>query len=488
LAPRSDLRTSTTPLCYHLPEIRHYHETGGLRPLAELKETFYPKAVTVLLVSGRSVGTESAPRVVHALLGLFLVLSVGVIAARLGRPRAGFVAMLAFLAVREASYVFPSALVDMGFGFLQILTLTQTVRAAGRGDLRSAATAGFLGGLSVGAKLLGAGLVAIACVVVLLAHLGRRRPGRALLAAGLLGIAALVAYAPWFLRNARDLGEPLFPLRPAAIERLGESEGVVGETAIGRLDEIAPGYRIRERSLLVSLPALTFDPPPYRHPLNPVFLAFVPIGLLWLLVGGSADRRIPGLVGLALLAYAFWFKTYPHLRYALGPVGVLAVVAAAGFECMARGRRIVRIGATTVLAVLLGLGLWKPVVDTGFTWRHLLAGDSRETYLADRIRPYRFQQEVLRRAHGRVLSSDDRIYYLGPDAVACGFRQTFWPSEMTEPLFRRWLVAHRIDHVAVSSKSLWDGMRPACERLAEEGRLEVVFRGERGTLYRVVRR
>jgi len=476
-------------LAYHLPEVRHYCENDTLRPVPFLKETFYPKSITVLFVSGTSLGTWSACRVIHALLGILLVAGVGRIALLLGRDRWAFVAMLAFLSIRETNYVFASSVVDIGFGFLQVMTAAQVVEAVVRRRLRSAVLAGAFGGLSVAAKFLGAGLLLFGGVALFVSFAVRREWRSAILFSVLCGVTALTVYGPWFARNQRYLGEALHPLRPARIERLGPSEGVVPETATGRIAAIARGYSVRETPILLSLAALTLEPPRFRHPLNPVYLGFLPVGLLALFLARNRNRRLLLFTGLALAAYWFWFKTYPHVRYAQGPFAILAVGVAAGLAFLTGGGRVTRVLASLALAAFIFMGLAKGAVDAAYSWTGALSIRDREEYLASRIDPYEFHRRVLRESTGRVVSNDDRIFYLGERGVPVSFRNSFWRKEMTPGQFLAWLSDHDLGYVAVFARhSVWGEMGPACRRLVASGRMEVVFDDPDGVLYRVVRR
>jgi len=473
-------------LAYHLPEVRHYYENDTLAPIPFLKETFYPKAITVLFVSGKSLGTYSACRVIHALLGVLLVACVGRIGLRLGRHRWAFAAMFAFLAIRETNYVFASALVDIGFGLLQVLTAAQVVEAVVSRRLRNAVLAGAFGGLSVAAKFLGAGLLLFGGVLLFVSFATRREWRSAILTSVLLGVTALLVYGPWFARNQRYLGEALHPLRPAHIERLGPSEGVVAETASNRIGSVGGRYRIRETPILLSLPALTFEPPRHRHPLNPVYLGFLPVGLLAMAFVRRRDRRLLLFIGLALAAYWFWFKTYPHVRYAQGPFAILAVGVAAGLRFLSGGHRVTRVLASVAFVAFALTGLAKGAVDAAFSVTGALGIRDRETYLSARIDPYEFHRKVLDACEGPVLSNDDRIFYLGYRGVPVSFRNSFWRKDMTPAEFLSWLRAHEIGHVAVFARhSLWRGMGPACDALEAAGGMGVVFTDRDGTLYRV---
>ena len=473
-------------LAYHLPEVRHYVDNDTLGPIPFLKETFYPKAITVLFVSGKSLGTWSVCRVIHALLGVLLVACVGRIGLRLGRHRWAFAAMFAFLAIRETNYVFASSLVDIGFGLLQVLAAAQVVQAIVSRRLRDSALAGAFGGLSVAAKFLGAGLVFFGSVFLFVSFAIRREWKSAILTSALCGVTALLVYTPWFARNQRYLGQALHPLRPARIERLGPSEGVVAETAENRIGAVGRKYSIREKPLLLSLPALTFAPTRHRHPLNAVFLGFLPVGLLAVALARRRDRRLLLLLGLALAAYVFWFKTYPHIRYAQAPFAILAVGVAAGLRFLSGGDRFTRALASLAFVTFALLGLAKGAVDSAYSVSGALGVRDRESYLASRIDPYVFHKKVLESCEGPVLSNDDRIFYLGERGVPVSFRNSFWIKDMTPAEFLAWLNAHRIGHVAVFARhSLWGGMGPACRTLVARGAMGVVFEDRDGTLYRV---
>src|SRR5207244_7201280 len=77
------------------------------------------------------------------------------------------------------------------------------------GDLRRAA---LMAGLAAGSKLLGLLVPALLGAALLAVLAWRAEPGRRLVRAGLaFGLIVLVAASPWYVRNAVETGNPIYP-------------------------------------------------------------------------------------------------------------------------------------------------------------------------------------------------------------------------------------------------------------------------------------
>jgi hypothetical protein len=447
--------TGHDALVYHLPEVREYLETDSVVPIAHLKQTYLPKNAEVVYVAACALGSWSAAQVVHGLLGVLLLVATGRLAARLGGRAAGYVAALATLSVHAFFYEMSTADVDLATGLLVVVGTTQTLRVLRNGRLRDATCAGVLGGLAVGTKLLAFGPVGIHGILILGALLARRPRRRAILAAAAFGTVALATYLPWIVRNHRDLEAPLFPVQsvrieepPAGLPRRADTYGLAWR--MWKTNELYPLRRLAPPTALFRA---TFHPPGEKSPLQPAFLAFVPLGLLTLWLGVHERRR--ELAWLALVAVAslvFWVKTYPVIRYALGPLALASPILAIGFLGMVRARWPIRAVAVLSLAFLVLPPLAKSARNLTLTARGAVSsGESRERYLRGRIPSYSLVGDARRAVpSGRVLTSDRRAFYFGRSAEPAGDWNASWVLPDSPEAWSGWLRWRRIGHVLVA--------------------------------------
>ncbi|RMF72981.1 MAG: hypothetical protein D6738_09945, partial [Acidobacteria bacterium] len=239
--------------------------------------------------------------------------------------------------------------------------------------LLRAALAGLFAGLAVGTKLTGAVTVAIPAGLLVvglpLAAARRRGPTHAAAAAALFGGSALVAFAPWAIRNAVVAGNPLHPYLGAWF--------ATGQAA-------APAARIGSAALdpagLVLAPTFgVLDP---RGAAGVVGAAF-PLALVAALVllvarhDGVARRRAAPLLLAVVAGTAGWSLLEPLGRYlapVLVPAAALGGAAAAALARAARtaaaaGRRALAAAAVGVLVLAMLWGL--PAGLDAVTWRRV---------------------------------------------------------------------------------------------------------------------
>jgi len=197
---------------YQLVYPRLYALAGGLVPTPWSfwgHVQFLPNFVFAL---GFAASGEVLARLLNGTLGVAAALALATLAGRHLAPRAGAVAGALFFTLPISWSLMTHAGVDLAVVLYAALATTAFLAwvADGSGaDLRRAA---LMAGLAGGSKpmgllvpaLLGAGLLA---VLARRAEPARRRVRPALA----FGLLALLAASPWYVRNAAETGNPIYP-------------------------------------------------------------------------------------------------------------------------------------------------------------------------------------------------------------------------------------------------------------------------------------
>src|SRR5438034_1375273 len=150
-----------------------------------------------------------------ALLGAAVLVAGGRELALVGRhlaPRAGAIAGALFFTLPITWSLMTHAGVDLAVVLYAALATAAFLAwaAEGRGaDLRRAA---LMAGFAAGSKLMGLLVPALLGAAVLAVLAWRAEPRRRLAGAGLaFGLVVLVAASPWYVRNAVETGNPIYP-------------------------------------------------------------------------------------------------------------------------------------------------------------------------------------------------------------------------------------------------------------------------------------
>src|SRR6184192_3057853 len=197
---------------YQLAYPRLYAAAGGLVPTPWSfwgQMQFLPNFVFAL---GFAASGGALARLLNGALGVAAALALATLAGRHLAPRAGAVAGALFFTLPISWSLMTHAGVDLAVVLYTALATAAFLAwaAEGRGaDLRRAA---LMAGFAAGSKLTGL-LVPTLLGAALLAVLAwRAEPRRRLAGAGLaFGLVVLVAAGPWYVRNAVETGNPIYP-------------------------------------------------------------------------------------------------------------------------------------------------------------------------------------------------------------------------------------------------------------------------------------
>ncbi len=271
---------------------------------------------------------------------------------------------------------------------------------------------GHMGWLLLGASFAGSacgmrhtGYLAAGLIAAGLPLLRRERASRAILMFSLLAAASA---APWLLRGAYAIGNPLYPF----------FQGIFPSSILRNIDVTALGSHESLRgSTLWDMPVFlweivmrpgAFDG--WRNSPGPFIIA---LGLPGVLLGGRPVRWLAGFVLLGVTAF-FFFQHYA--RYLLPFMMPLFAVAAYG-ACRLDGlKRLVNVllffGLAYGLCVGFAMAHFKFPVAFGF--------ESRQAYLEQRVERYPSFEWVNEHLAGKgvILMMDPRQYYVhGPAFV-----------------------------------------------------------------------
>lgn len=331
---------------YHLQLPKEYFESGAITYLPHNVYANFPANAEMLYLAacqftGQSVDSWSTSQAINALLAMLFVAAAWLV-GREWSPQAGVAAAVLAAISGWLTYLSGIAYVENGMLLMGMLSCGCTLRAARDVQaLRWCALAGVFAGLACGFKYPAVAMVALpgALLVAFCVQgpLRQRVP-----AVGMFAVAALLAFAPWLIKNQVMTANPVFPL-------LGEvfttyPEGWNAEQAAHFAESHAPGPE--ENGVAARLSALArhvvFDPPQRFGPL-----------LLILGVAGVFRRRSRltlGLGAVLLVQILVWlFVTHLYARFAV-PLLIPLIVLGARAAVNAQGR------LTGALAALLVAG------------------------------------------------------------------------------------------------------------------------------------
>lgn len=341
---------------YHLPFARAFADSHRLVVMPELVLPVLPQLVDVLF-AGLLLAT-AADVTTHLVQLLAMATTAGLLYA-LGRRaygrRAGVLAAALWLAHPLVHYQAASAYIDVTFALFCVLSLLawEAWRAQGGGRWLGLAGAG--AGFAAASKHLGlVWLAALLAMTLVAAQRGRRLRG----AAVLILVAAAIA-GPWYARQHRLTGNPIYPLlgplfgaEPRPFDRrVGVGEGAsltsVPAAVARRLADLrAWPAELARFAWQASFHRAAFN---RQSPLAPWHLALAPLAAGFA-IGDPALRR---WLLLALVYAALWTTRDP--RFQLPTAAVLALAGAGALDHLIRRlpaaeRRLQRPGALAALA------------------------------------------------------------------------------------------------------------------------------------------
>ncbi len=401
---------------------RQFLEAGGIIPLPYELLSHLPLNIQMLSILALTLAGDELAQM---LAGFTMAAAGALVVFALGRRyvsmEVGILAALIFLSMDVTQSLVPTAKVNLGWAFLDLLAVYAIARWSLETphEQRWLLLAGVLSGLALGTfyssaftvLLLGMG------IVVMSWKMGAARVLRNTM---IYGVPVLLLGAPWLARNWMDVVNPVFPvlnplfgIPPMELVSYGANHPIGVLTAPW---EMATG----------------FIAGPFSSPIGPVVLGAVP-GLLLV-------RPIPHKVMAALLFcvmwYLLWYAGVQRERNLLTVLGLLSIVSAYGYVELAQRSQLMKRGVVVLLTAFLVFNLvnYARVYFVNLNYGKYLAGmETREQFLERNLRHPAFPTWPMLE-HMKTLSGEARIVSM---YIGNGYYVTrpFIDSRMTDGVF-----------------------------------------------------
>jgi hypothetical protein len=455
-------------LVYHLALPKLYLLKGRLAAIPYNIFSGTPQAVQLLYGLCLSLADEKLASLLHLSFGAAAAAAVYVVGRRLFSRAAGLLAALAFFLCPAVLYAGWGCGVDLAAAFLCASALAVLLRDLFPAEGEPAGSGGsWAGGLLLGFAC-GVKYNVLPLAVVLGAVYAwlSRQQGRPWRGSAVLAGSAAAAFAPWLVKDAALLGNPLYPyLRglfgdPGWIADWPAFAADVGNRGLAETLFTVAGWR----DLLLRPWTTSVGTWPLGDWPGPVFLIAVP----WLLLLRPRRPVVKAVLAAAAGGYLAWALATRWVRYMLPVLPLLALCAALAVESGAWPRWLRRLGWLLILygglfdiQAAFGQGQWAG------QWQCLLGQVSRADYLKTQRPtyplPYYAAAEFINRElppTAKVLVlGESRTYYIERDCVAATVfdRNPFWLAAQEardgEDLLAR-VRALGITHVFLNAEQL----------------------------------
>lgn len=410
MAPPADADT----LAYHFALPKQFLTEGHLEFVPRAIDGAIPLLLHMTYLVALGIGGETALTLWVALLGgaaawLFYEIACGAIDRRWA-----LVLVILFVTMPAVVYGSGSGQIELKLALFALVAGLAVARAVRANDWRFAALAGLAVGFYIGAKYTGL-LFAAACGLALLMQ------RRWLLHGAIYGAVALVVGSQWYLWNAFNTGDPVFPL---LYDWFGAKHGYWSAEIAGFLHaRWAPEESPVPRNLFwllaypfaATLRALeSWDSG--RTGLGPFGLLALPFALLgvWRFRDRVAASPLRSYAAITLAFYLIWFLSgvSQRVRHLLPvyPFFLLCITVAAHRFAQARDLRAPLYGAV-LLTIVIQSGV-VAVFNLNYV-RHLASGETREDFLRRNVA--RFAPVPWLNAHltrrDRVLVTERQLVY-----------------------------------------------------------------------------
>jgi hypothetical protein len=447
--------TTRDSLHYHASAPARYVESHELLEIPWSWSSYQPFTVEMLIADGMllrdSVQGALAPLLL-ALAGLAAAIGMG---ARVGGRGLALLAGAIFFVQPLMAFEASGTLIETGLGFATALAAWNLAVFVRRGETASLALCGLFAGAAAAMKYVGLFVPLVVGAALFL--VARRRLTPAALAA--FAVPAVAVALPWYVKNAVQTGNPLYPFVFGGLSEEAQDwiDTGIHEHGHGRgpLDALLLPFR-----LLAS--GDDFENGSW---LSPLPLLFAPLCLL------DARRRrwcVPALA--AVLAFlAAWFLTSQQARFLLPLAPVVAVLAGIGILALAARGRVGRLAAPLVTAAALAAGLAMAATYTAQFVPIALGFQDRDEFLEAKT-PYYDGVRWLNRElgdHDTVLLDFSAVLYMQDPYVV--WTPVVLPTPAPADETRRFARENRLTHAAILEVNL-EARRP---QLVELGAREI---------------
>jgi hypothetical protein len=411
--------TETDALTMHLQAPREYIRAGRMVWLPDALDSpmvMGPHLIYTLLflVSG-GLWADTAPAVLHCLLGFMLVLWIWRFVARYIGKGPAYAATAVFCTMPMITQSAIAPMVDMFLGFYSMAALVSLMRFIRSGRFRPLLAAGLFSAFAAGAKY--SGFVTLAAVLVTAACRALTGPRRRAIAARVVaaGVLAVAAAAPFPLRNWCWTGNPVAPAMKsvfggpgwdtASFERADGADERYERLhhSIGNM--LAAPWVLTNRAELASsgmAGTITYT-----------FLLFLPLTVFL-----RSRRRIFLYLAVycaATFTLAYWTTGRPRSRYFLSLMPITSLYVAAGLVLLRRyagaAHRIagLAVGASVVFGMAVA-GLY----SVSFA-KAVVGATPRDEFLAratDFYAQFKWMGDNLPRESMVLVGATNDLYYL----------------------------------------------------------------------------
>lgn len=326
--------------------------------IPDVPQSFFPKTTTLLFTLGLLLHGQVLVKLINLTLGLLVLASSYSFARRFSGSGGAWFCPVILIATPIVLWEMHTAHIDLGFMLFAGLAAFSTVAWLDNSESGWWRAAIMFTAISLGTRYQALfALGSLAALVCAVRFLQGMKLAKALGKSVQYFLLALIGMIPWSLVNLVHTGNPVFPLLNDLFASPYWNDGLrekvlwqMTERAV--LVDAAHWWRI-----ITTFWHVSADPKSYFHGnLGPFYLLLIPLLLLvW-----RPPRAVLMLLAYAASYWVFWVLTGQHLRYLLGAVPALAVVAAHGgsqwiASLWSRGRRWGAGITAGVLALLLVL-------------------------------------------------------------------------------------------------------------------------------------
>jgi 4-amino-4-deoxy-L-arabinose transferase-like glycosyltransferase len=410
MAPPADADT----LAYHFALPKQFLAAGHLQFVPRAVDGAAPLLLHMTYLVALGIGGETALNLWVMLLGWAAAWLLYELARGIVGRRWALVLIILFVTTPAVVYGSGSGQLELKLTLFTMVAGLAVAKAVDSGDWRFAGLAGLAVGFFVGAKYTGL-LFAASCGLALLMQ------RRWLLHGAIYGAIVLLVGAQWYLWNAFNTGDPVFPM---LYGWLGATHGYWSpEIAAFLHAQWAPEENPVPRNLFwlivypfaATLRAIeSWDSG--RTGLGPFGLLALPFALLglWRFRRRVAASRLRSYAAIALAFYVIWFLSgvSQRVRHLLPiyPFFLLCIAVAADRFAQARGLRAPLYGAV-LLTIMIQSGV-VAVFNLNYV-RHLASGETRDDFLrrnVARFAPVPWLNAHLTK-HDRVLVTERQLVY-----------------------------------------------------------------------------
>lgn len=327
--------TQWDSLAYHLSGPQLYLKSGRIVAFPDLHYLGFPFLTEMLYLWVMLLGRAQAAVLLHGVFGVLGLMMVIGVASRLGRPVAGWLAVLTMLLGYGLWSEFHYAYSDLSLlayivGAFLLLNIWGFQSDQRQTD-RTLIQAGVFMGFAMGAKY--TGLASVIGLGVLTLWMSRRNGIVAMLRSGIIVTAsALITFLPWLIRNLLLYGNPVAPFiwGTVAFDALDHFYYVKPHSGMGLRSLLAP----IESTLLGGTVASSFDSTP-----GPLLIGLLPLGLVgWRQRRANEQHLIEQAAVMIIPTYLLWLYGVAadmdlvsiRLIYAIFPL--IALIGALGLE------------------------------------------------------------------------------------------------------------------------------------------------------------